>query len=228
MKNICLIANFEKTQLFFEVTKTFNPKKIFWIVYNKKLKNYLLTKFLNKNILYLPKILENYSNSFNESNIIKLNEIINSDRSLKNNDNTNIDYLNQSYKKIKKFLVNNKINYVFGELTWSIEILTFHICKNIKLGKVQYFNPSSVRLPLDRFNFFTDIHQSKYFIKKQKTILKLKSKNFSNSQKEYSKYINKISKSSNSIFYIKKLIKIIFNDYFDKNDPTRISKKIEF
>ena len=225
MKNICLIANFEKTQLFFEVTKTFNPKKIFWIVYNKKLKNYLLTKFLNKNILYLPKILENYSNSFNESNIIKLNEIINSDRSLKNNDNTNIDYLNQSYKKIKKFLVNNKINYVFGELTWSIEILTFHICKNIKLGKVQYFNPSSVRLPLDRFNFFTDIHQSKYFIKKQKTILKLKSKNFSNSQKEYSKYINKISKSSNSIFYIKKLIKIIFNDYFDKNDPTRISKK---
>ena len=228
MKNICLIANFEKTQLFFEVTKTFNPKKIFWIVYNKKLKNYLLTKFLNKNILYLPKILENYSNSFNESNIIKLNEIINSDRSLKNNDNTNIDYLNQSYKKIKKFLVNNKINYVFGELTWSIEILTFHICKNIKLGKVQYFNPSSVRLPLDRFNFFTDIHQSKYFIKKQKTILKLKSKNFSNSQKEYSKYINKISKSSNSIFYIKKLIKIIFNDYFDKNDPTRISKKNKY
>ena len=29
MKNICLIANFEKTQLFSEITKTFNPNKIF-------------------------------------------------------------------------------------------------------------------------------------------------------------------------------------------------------
>ena len=224
MKNICLIANFEKTQLFSEVTKTFDPKKIFWIVYNEKLKNYLSTKFLDKNILYLPKIIENYSNSFNESNTIKLNEIVNSDRSLKNNDKTNIDYLNNSSKKIEKFLVNNKINYVFGELTWSIEILTFHICKKIGLAKIQYFNPSSIRIPLNRFNFFTDLHQSEYLIKK-KNIFAIKFINTFSCQKEYSKYINGISKSSNSIFYIKKLIKIIFNDYFDKNDPTRISKK---
>ena len=203
MKNICLIANFEKTQLFSEITKTFNPNKIFWIVYNKKLKRFLSKKFLDKNILYLPKIVENYSNSFNESSTIKLNEIINSDRSLKNKDKTNIDYLIWSSKKIKKFLIDNKIDYVFGELTWSIEILTFHICKNIKLGKIQYFNPSSVRLPLDRFNFFTDIHQSKYLIKKKKTIFELKSKNFFDSRKGYSKYINDISKSNNIIFYIK-------------------------
>ena len=225
MKNICLIANFEKTYFFSEVTKTFNPKKIFWIVYNKELKKYLSKKFLGKNILYLPKIVENYSNSFDESSTIKLNEIVNSDRSLENKDKTNIDYLIRSSKKIKKFLINNKIDYVFGELTWSIEILTFHICKNIKLGKVQYFNPSSIRLPIDRFNFFTDIHQSKYLIKKKKTIFELKSKNFFDSRKGYSKYINDISKSNNIIFYIKKLIQIIFNDYFDKNDPTRISKK---
>ena len=55
MKNICLIANFEKTFLFSAALKGID-KKIFWIVVNKTQKNYLSKRFKSSNILYLPKI----------------------------------------------------------------------------------------------------------------------------------------------------------------------------
>ena len=54
MKNICIIANFEKTYLFSSVLDGIDKKKIFWIVVNKKQKNYLSQKFKKSNIcIYL-------------------------------------------------------------------------------------------------------------------------------------------------------------------------------
>ena len=62
MKNICIIANFEKTYLFSEIVKKLDLNKVFWIVVNQKQKNFLYKKFKISNILYLPKKNEKSSN----------------------------------------------------------------------------------------------------------------------------------------------------------------------
>jgi len=221
MKNICIIANFEKTYLFSSILKGVDKKKVYWIVANRKQKNFLYRKFKKSNILYLPKITKNLNN-LKKNEDIKINEIIYSDRSLDDGSGKNSEYLVQSKSKIENFIKNKEISFVIGELTWAIEILTFNICKNFNKKKVIYLNPSSIRLPQDRILFFNDIHQSKY-LKRNKTskILDLK---FNEEQKEYSKYIEEINKNKNNFFYFKKFINLVFNDYFDNLDPSKISK----
>ena len=51
MKNICIIANFEKNLPFFhQFWMVLIKKRFFWIVVNKKQKNYLSQKFKKSNI----------------------------------------------------------------------------------------------------------------------------------------------------------------------------------
>ena len=70
---------------------------------------------------------------------IKINEIINLDRSLNNSLKRNIKYLFSQNLEIESFINKNKISFVIGEITWAIEILTFQICKKIGKKKVKYF-----------------------------------------------------------------------------------------
>lgn len=222
MKNICIIANFEKTYLFSEIVKKLDLNKVFWIVVNQKQKNFLYKKFKISNILYLPKKNEKSSNFSKLDDEIKINEIIYSDRSLNNSSSVNSDYLVQSKRKIENFIKRKKISFVFGELTWAIEILTFQICKKINSQKVLYLNPASIRLPQDRFIFFTDIHQSEFIKRNYK--FKAKQINFNSEQKNYFHYIKKIGQKRNFLFYSKKFFNLIFDDYYDKWDPTKITK----
>ena len=57
MKNICIIANFEKTYLYSKILEDIDNKKIFWIIVNKRKNIYQVNSI--KNILYLPKISDN-------------------------------------------------------------------------------------------------------------------------------------------------------------------------
>ena len=222
MKNFCIIANFEKTFLFSETVKEINKNKVFWIVVNKKQKNYLLSKFKKTNILYLPKLSKITPNYNKDNNNIKINEIIYSDRSLDNNSYENSAYLADSKLKIENFFKKKKISLVIGELTWAIEILTYQICKNLKNKKITFLNPASIRLPQNRIVFFTDIHQSQYFKRNKKE--KIKIFKLKKEQDEYSNYIKKLSQNKNLSFYLNKLRNLIVDDYYDNFDPTKISK----
>ena len=224
MKNICIIANFEKTFLFSAVLKGIDKKKIFWIVVNKTQKNYLSKRFKTSNILYLPKINQQLKNFIKKKETIKINEIIHSDRSLNDSLSENAEYLVKSKSKIENFIKNKKISFVIGEITWAIEILTFQICKSLNKNKikVKYLNPASIRLPQNRIIFFDDIQQSTY-IKQKKKDQKLSFK-FDIEQKQYSNYIKDINMDKDILHYYKKMNNLIFNDYFDKYDPTKTSK----
>ena len=204
MKNICIIANFEKTYLFSSVLDGIDKKKIFWIVVNKKQKNYLSQKFKKSNILYLPKVNQKLNNLKLKKENIKINEIINADRSLDDSLNRNMEYLVQSKSRIESFINKNKISFVIGEITWAIEILIFQICKNFNKRKVKYLNPASIRLPQNRIIFFNDIHQSTY--EKRKIKGKKLTFEFFQEQKKYSNYIKEIGQNKNILYYFKNLI----------------------
>ena len=222
MKNICIIANFEKTYLYSKILEDIDNKKIFWIVVNKRQKKYLSSKFKKKNILYLPKISDQSNDFVNKKDDIKINEIINLDRSLNNSSKSNTKYLVESKLKIENFIKKKKISFIIGELTWAIEVLTFQICKKIGKKKVTFLNPASIRLPLNRLVFFNDIHQSSYIKRKKKD--KISSIKFYNEQQAYSNYIRVLNKEMSISFYLKKFKNLLLSDYYDKYDPTSSSK----
>ena len=78
-------------------------------------------------------------------------------------------------------------------------------------------------MPQNRIIFFNDIHQSTY----EKRKIKGKKLTFEFfKSKKYSNYIKEIGQNKNILYYFKKFNNLIFNDYFDKCDPTKISKSL--
>ena len=117
-----------------------------------------------------------------------------------------------------QFLKKNKIDYIFGEFTWSYEIVISRIAK---LLKIPYYNIQSTRYPSNRFLFFSNEKQNLFYLRKKPDL----NVTFVESQNEYEKYIfKKTSERQNFKFLIKKFFKLFLNDYYDYHDPTYVSK----
>ncbi len=69
-------------------------------------------------------------------------------------------YLAVAAREISRFLRAHDIRAAFGEQTWAFELATALLCK--AQGR-SYFAPSTVRVPSDRFGFFTDLNQAEIF-----------------------------------------------------------------
>ncbi|MGM5630000.1 hypothetical protein O2K51_03780 [Apibacter raozihei] len=161
--NICFIANYHKTQFFFEISKYLSEKydiNIYWIVVNKSNKNFL-EKYTN-NILYLSKsvILDTKNTAIDD---FKLNEIVYGDRILKFSTNKGVDFLTKIQKPVYDFIKDNRIQYIFGELTWAHELLIFRMTKYCQELNCKFLNPHTIRIPGGRFAFFVDEFQSKMY-----------------------------------------------------------------
>ncbi len=218
-KNILLISNFEKTYYYHKIFYKFcASKNIFWYVVNKK--NYeFLKKFYNfDNIAYVNK--KNFSktdikNEINED--IKLNEILFADRVIKIN-NYNQVYLKNLELFTYKFLKDNKIKFIFGEFTWSYELV---ISRVAKLLDIPYYNMQSSRYPSNRFLFFSNEKQNLFYLRNNN----LENINKIEDENKYENYIKKKNKDKKDIKkIIKKSFKLLFDDYYDRYDPTLISK----
>jgi hypothetical protein len=217
-KRILIISNFENTFFYHKVFYNyFEKKNIFWCVVNKKNYSFLKNYYYKENILYANK---NYINNFFVNSVspeIKINEILYSDRILKKNLN-NTSYLNNFSSIIRKYLIQKKIEIIFGEFTWAHELVTSRIAK--KEGII-YYNIQSTRYPSNRFLFFTSERQNDFFQrrKKQKNLFFFENKNL------YEKYIKiKNSERGSFLYKVKKFYNLIMNDYYDKLDPCYISK----
>ena len=154
---------------------------------------------------------------------MKLNELIYLDRSLCNESKENLIYLKKIQKKIYEFLKQNKINLIIGEFTWAHEILTYRISINYNDINSIYLNIGDIRILPNNFLFFTDPSQKNYYKRKEISIIKNQNINFL----EYNKYIKKNKKLKNIFnlkIVLKKFLKILLKDYFDKYDPTATSK----
>ena len=230
MINICFIANFEKTYFFEAIAEKILEKKkhqIFWLVNNKKQFDKLKLKFGSNNVCLINKDIEKNIFNKNISDKIKLNEILYQDRCLDKNSSKDLRYLEITSLKIYEFLNKNKIKFVYGEITWAHEILTYKICNLFKSLNCKFYNPSTIRFPLNYFLFFKNHDQSEYFLKKNQNY------NSTNFVKDYSKeYLDLVQnirpknlfKSYN--FIIQKIKKLFYESYFDKYDPTKTVKHI--
>ncbi len=157
VKNICFVANFEKTFVFDKVADQLillDPNvEIFWIVVNNKLFNFLKTKYKSSNILYIPKDIPISDADINIHDL-KINEIVYYDRFLSLDIEKGINYLNKSKKHIYNFINKNNLDYIFGESTWAHELLISRICNYHLELSCSFLSPQMIRLPQNRFAFF--------------------------------------------------------------------------
>ena len=219
MKNICFVSNFEKTNFFIKINKKLKNIKIFWICVNLKEFKQINKYYEESQILYLKKMNLSHSGLVSE---FKINELLYSDRSLSVTKESDKIFLINSEKQIIDFIKLNNIKYIFGEFTWAHEVLINLICNNKPELNCKHYNPGAVRIIPDRFLFFENLDNSKYYLRKN---------NFTSELKINQNYYREFIKSNTvqkklfkfKILY-KKFYNILFDDYFDFNDPRKISK----
>lgn len=162
-KNICFIANYYKTDLFVAIAKALIDcgLQVYWITPNTKQYKKLTKLFSSERVLYVGK-KEILSSNLPEVNYdLKINELIYGDRVLKEEpEKWTFDYLLNLKKTYFKFIKDNEIRYIFGEITWAHELLAMRLVKQANQLNCKYLNPHTIRIPNGRFAFFTDEFQS--------------------------------------------------------------------
>lgn len=163
MKNICFIANYYKTDVFVEIAKTLmvHGIKVFWITPNTKQYLSLSEKFSKDEVLYIGRKEVLASTLPNIDFELKIHELVYGDRVLsRESPKWTYTYLKQLKNIYYDFIKRNNIEYVFGELTWSHELLAIRLLKEAKELNCQFINPHTIRIPNGHFAFFTDEFQS--------------------------------------------------------------------
>ena len=219
MKNICFVSNFEKTEFFLKISKKIANIKVFWICVNLNEFKQIKEHYSDSQILYLKKndlVNENLNSNF------KINELIFSDRSLNVKKKDDKNYLINAEEQISNFIKLNNIEYIFGEFTWAHEILINLICNYKPELNCKHFNPGAVRIIPDRFLFFENIDNSKYYVRKNIEIKKLTIDE--RYYREFIKSHNVLKKLFDIKLILHKIFKLFYDDYFDNNDPRKISR----
>ena len=213
MKRVCFIDNFHRSEVFLELSNKFsNLNNIYWITANKFFFEQYKEKFKN-NILYIDQFKKEKKIFFNKEK--KINEIIFSDRILKNNKRS-IEIFSNIECQLYNFIKNHKIQIIIGEFTWGHELLIHRILKNNPQLLCKYYNIQPIRIPYNRSAFFMNEKQNQLLLltKNKKNIAQVKF-----SIKQYKKIIN--NKVMNEKF---RFLKIFKRNYFHKNDIYYISK----
>lgn len=225
-KNIVFIANFSKTEVFKRVARVLESygANVFWIVTNTKIRDDLVECFGLGNVLYIPKDNER-DPIIQELRISKINDIVANDRHLKYDLNGGKQYLRSIQFPIERFLIQNGISFVFGEVTWAHEILIYRLCKHPALTGVQFLNPHSIRIPNGRFAFYTDDSMSNIY-EAYNSNNTPGYENFLVEKPAYLKRNDAINKSSRSISVIfKKILLFISGHNKDPYDPTILNNR---
>lgn len=156
-KNICFVANQKKTVFFNGIAQELLKcgVNIYWITISDNLKEDLHEEYGADRVLSLSRRV-----SGDPIADFRLNEIVFSDRSLKEQQSWAFSYLNGIQQPIYDFLKKNKIEFVFGEVTWAHEMLVLRMTKKLSELNCTYISPHTVRMPSGYFGFFTDEGQS--------------------------------------------------------------------
>lgn len=220
--NICFIANFHKTYFFYEISKSLKERydiNTFWIVFNKKNLSFLLKRTDTDKILYLPK-KEYLFKTANPIGEFKINELIYGDRLLRYTPDNGEKYLNNIQQPVYKFIKENNIKFVFGEITWAHEVLIFRMSKQCSDLKCKFLNPHTIRIPSNRFAFFEDEFQAKIFeYNKDCLQTNFLKEVFIPQKPDYLALNDQILKKNNSLGgRLKRLKKLLTSENLDEND----------
>lgn len=219
--NICFISNMSLTYFYEKIAAKLKARgyDIYWICVNKDLYNYLIERYPTTNVLLVNK---SYCNEENEIiGEFKLNELIYGDRSLKHNMDWATKYLSNIQRPIYNFILNHKIRFIFGEVTWAHEILIHRICTQKKELDCKYLIPHDIRIPSKNFSFFEDEFWSKMYSVKTPVNKLIHNTNIETHNMKHTEIIQALIKDRNSFNYLyKKLISFVTKKYRDEEDPT--------
>jgi len=222
MKNICFVANYEKTLLFAKVADKLSNANIFWITVNRTLYKSLTDRYPKETILLIDKdyILANEKKGFDSSRY-KLNEMWYGDRVLKH-ESWGQTYLSNLSGIYYDFILKNKIDFIFGEQTWAHELLVHRVSSLNSELECQFLSPHTVRMPSGKFAFFKDEFQSAIqtfrsidFEYEKYALLKAK-------KPEYLALNDKILDKKSKLSYFIKKAKYFFTERIkEAHDPTK-------
>lgn len=227
-RNVCFIANYNKTFFFHEIAKKLNEDNfnIYWIVVNEKLKSFLVEKYSESSILYINKEQKNLDDTTRGN--FRINELVYGDRTLRHDQENGLSYLNRIQKPIVNFLKINEITTIFGEVTWAHEILIHRIVSAHQELKAKFYCPHTIRIPAGRFGFFEDECQSKLVkSSKNKTATKQHIQNTIDVIKpEYLALNDLILKKNRKLkARLNRIKRFISMENIDPKDPTIISSR---
>ncbi|RMG84293.1 MAG: hypothetical protein D6714_08250 [Bacteroidetes bacterium] len=159
--NICFIANYSYTYLYHELAKSLRDAgiQVFWIANNRKLYNFLTARYDPESVLFISR--KHFHKTNRPVADFKLHELIYGDRVLRYEPQNGLAFLQNIQRPIYDFLQHNQIRVVMGELTWAHEILIHRMCRQRPELNCSFISPHVVRIPDNRFAFFTDERQCK-------------------------------------------------------------------
>ena len=217
---ICFLANFSKTYFFHAIASELSKQhdvQVFWITTNRGLFDFLVNHYPTEQALLINKDqLDKITEVVGD---YKINELIYGDRVLRHDKLEGQKWLTVIQRPIYNFIQQQKIQYVFGEITWAHEVLIHRMCKKNSELNCTFLNPHVVRLPNDRFAFFEDERQSVIHQLEQPEqffdqVLKVKKPDYLGINDRRLKKANSISGRMDRIR------RFLTNENIDKKDPT--------
>ncbi len=222
MKNICFVANYEKTSLFDAVAQKLSDAKIYWIVVNKALYSDLLERYPAETILLIDKdsVLEKKETSFDTSKY-NLNEMWYGDRVLKY-ESWGQKYLSNLSEIYYNFIAKNKIDFIFGEQTWAHELLVHRVADLNKELDCTSLSPHTVRMPAGKFAFFKDEFESAIKTYRAEDFTYPEFPTLQAKKPEYLALNDKLLDEKSKLSYFIKKMKYFFNERIhEAHDPTK-------
>ncbi len=219
--NICFMANFYKTIFFHELSKKLssNGVSIFWIITKLDQYDFLKKYFPLENLLYISRSYIKHRDE--QVDDFRINELVYGDRVLKYEVEDGLNFLSNIQKPIYNFLLQNKIQFVFGEITWAHELLVHRMVNKRNELKCKYLECSLVRIPNNRFAFFTDETQNE-MLEFNEVIDK--GKIIAIEKPSYLKINDKIVSNNRSVFgRLNRLKRFVTGENIKKNDPNVIT-----
>lgn len=154
--NICFIGNFYKTFLFHEIGACLklNGVGVYWLVTKSDQYDFLRQHYEADHILNINREFIHKENTIVDD--FKLHELVYGDRVFKHEIENGLKFLTHIQRPVYDFLLRNKMRFVFGEVTWSHEVLLLRMCKQRSELNCFFLQCSDIRIPNSRCAFFAD------------------------------------------------------------------------
>jgi hypothetical protein len=156
--NLLFVSNGTLTPVYSIVAKHLESlgHNIFWIVSEDIWRRALSNNFCLESILRIDRTLD-CDLSYSPKVSIPLNEIIFIDRELRSwESERSSSYIRNLHHKIKKFLLDNEIDFAFSENTWAHEIIISMMCDIDDEINCRHLSAHNLRIPDNRFAFFSN------------------------------------------------------------------------
>jgi len=223
--NICFVANYTKTFTFHEVARRLEQQgyRVYWIVVNRRIRDFLAERYDPARLLYLGR---SYADTPNDKiGEFKINELVLGDRVLGLDPEQGRRYLLHIQQPLYRFIKENQISHIFGELTWAHEVLVRRITAGRPELGCMYLNPHTIRIPNGRFAFFTDEFQSE-MVAAPSTAAEQEPLALTVEKPDYLALNDRLVKNARSLTArLQKVKRFITAENIDDDDPTLINRR---